>query len=96
MQEEAESEENESQVITRSRSFSSIAVSGYRPLEYLTAFAGVGGEFAKEENFAMIRFKIEPSMEIRERLELLASLVYDIKIDGYDGFGLMFGVAYVF
>lgn len=93
---EVESEEAGGQVITRSMPLSSIAVAGYRPLEYLTVFAGVGGEFAKEENFAMIRFGIEPSMEIRERLELLASLVYDIKIDGYDSFGLTFGVAYVF
>lgn len=88
--------EDDGQVITRSTPFSSIGVAGYRPLEWLTVFAGVGGEFAKEEDFAMIRFGIEPSMEIRERLELLASLVYDIKIDGYDSFGLTFGVAYAF
>jgi len=89
---EVESEEEDGKVITRSTPLSSIAVAGYRPLEWLTVFAGGGAEFAKEENFAMIRFGIEPSMEIRERLELLASLVYDIKIDGYDSFGLSFGI----
>lgn len=92
---EVESEESES-TITRSTPLSSIAVVGYRPLEFLTIFAGAGGEFAKEENFAMIRFGIEPSMEIRERLELLVSGVYDIKIDGYDSFGITVGVAYAF
>ncbi len=92
---EVESEE-EGSVITRSTPLSSIVVVGYRPLEYLTVFAGGGGEFAKEEDFAMIRFGIEPSMEIRERLELLVRGVYDIKIDGYDSFGITVGLAYAF
>lgn len=91
---EVESEESNS-TITRSTPLSSIAVVGYRPLEFLTVFAGAGGEFAKEENFAMIRFGI-PSMEIRERLELLVSGVYDIKIDGYDSFGITVDLAYAF
>ncbi|MBN7809392.1 hypothetical protein J0A68_00400 [Algoriphagus sp. H41] len=93
---EVESEEGNGQVITRSTPLSSIFVAGYRPWEYLTLFAGAGGEFAKEENFAMVRLGIEPSMEIRERLELLASLVYDFKINGYNSFGLSLGVAYTF
>jgi opacity protein-like surface antigen len=93
---EVESEEGNGQVITRSTPLASIAVVGYRPLEYLTLFAGAGGEFAKEEDFAVVRLGVEPSMEIRERLELLASLVYDFKIDGYNSFGLSVGVAYTF
>ncbi len=93
---EVESGEGEGLVITRTSPFASIAVVGYRPLENLTVFAGAGGEFAKEENFAMIRFGVEPSWEIGERLELLASGVYDIKINGYDSFGITFGVAYAF
>lgn len=88
---EVESSEGEGQVISRSTPLSSIAVVGYRPLEALTVFAGAGGEFAKEENFAMVRLGIEPSMEIRERLELALGLVYDIKVGGYDSFGLTFG-----
>lgn len=92
---EVETDEGES-TITRSSPLASIAVVGYKPLEFLTVFAGAGGEFAKEENFAMIRFGVEPAMEIRERLELLASVVYDIKINGYDSFGVAVGVAYSF
>ena len=90
---EVASQEDEGQVIARSWPFSSKVAAGYRPLEDLAVFSGVGGEFVKEENFAMIRLGIEPSMEIRERLELLASLVYDIKLDGYDSFGFTLGVA---
>lgn len=86
----------EGQTLTRSSPISSIAIVGYRPIENLMLFAGGGGEFAKEENFAVVRLGVEPSMEIRERLELLLSFVYDFKIDGYNSFGLSFGIGYSF
>ena len=91
-----EVESDKELLITRSNPISSIATVGYRPIQHLTLFAGAGAEFAKEENFALLRLGIEPSMEIRERLELLLNVVYDFKIEGYNSFGLSFGIGYAF
>lgn len=90
-----ESNSNE-KVIERSTPFSSMLAVSYIPVEFLCVFVAAGGEFAKEENFALIRMGLESALEINERFEAIATLNYDQKIDGYDSFGLTFGIGYKF
>jgi len=96
VQSDFEVEDASDEVITRSSPYSAIVAIGYKPLEVLTIFTGVGGEFAREENFGVVRFGIEPSWEIGERFELLLCANYDVKIEAYDSFGINLGVGYKF
>ena len=93
MIESFEIEKNDNTVIERSKPFSSVAVVIFEPKEHLSIIAGMGGEFAKEENFALARLGIESGWEMKNNWEFGISLLYDIKWNAYDTWVFGFGVS---
>lgn len=86
----------EKAVIKRSRPLASALVVTYKPGKHLTFLAGGGGEFAKEENFLLIRAGLEYSWKLPDEWELGVSLMNDFKIDAYDSWLLGLGVSKFF
>ena len=84
------------ELLERSYPLALVALGTYKPIENLGVLIGGGLEYEKEESFALIRFGVEPNLEISHRFELILNLSYDIKIDAYDNWNLGFGVAYAF
>jgi hypothetical protein len=81
------------EVIERSRPLASILTAGYKPGKHFTYQLGLGGEFAKEENLALLRIGAEYGLEISNDWEFIANLVYDLKWNAYDSFGLSVGIS---
>ncbi|MEX0635296.1 MAG: hypothetical protein WD135_00905 [Ferruginibacter sp.] len=65
----------------------------YKPGEHWNFLAGIGGEFAEEENFLITRFGVEYGAEIQNGWEVSGSLLYDIKWKGYDSWVLGIGIS---
>ena len=93
MIENFEVEDHGNTVIERSKPFSSVAVAIFKPKEHVSFIAGMGGEFAKEENFAVTRLGIETSWEMKNNWEFGISLLYDIKWNAYDTWVFGFGIS---
>jgi len=93
MVETFEVEDHDNTVIERSKPFSSVAVVIFKPGEHLSFIAGMGGEFAKEENFALTRLGIESGWEMKNNWEFGISLLYDIKWNAYDTWVFGFGIS---
>jgi hypothetical protein len=93
---EVESEDDNKKTISRTRPFSTMLAVTYFPIERLGVFMASGAEFAKEGNFGMFRIGVEPNLEINERLEVFATVIYDFKIEVYDSYGIAFGLGYKF
>ena len=87
---------DEIETIERTRPVSFVGAVTYKPLHYLGFVAGVGIEYAPEETFTLIRIGLEPSFEISPKWEGVFSIVYDIKIDAYNNWGMGLGVARLF
>lgn len=85
-------EDQDNTVIERTRPFSSIASVIFKPKEHIGFVAGMGGEFAKEENFAVTRFGIEACREMKKDWEFSISLAYDIKWNAYDSWLIGIGI----
>jgi hypothetical protein len=81
------------EVVERSYPIGMVATVGYLPVHYLTLLLGTGVELAHEEQFAMIRLGIEPTLKFNTKWEMLINLSYDIKIDAYDSWSLSAGIA---
>lgn len=85
--------EKEGKVIERSRPFASVATALFKPDKHLTYIVGMGGEFSKEENFALTRLGIESGWEMKNNWEFNISLLYDIKWNGYNSWLIGFGIS---
>ena len=79
MIEDFEVEDHDQEVIERSKPLATVAVAIFKPKEHVSFIAGMGGEFAKEENFALTRLGIETGWEMKNNWEFGISLLYDIK-----------------
>ncbi|PKB15848.1 hypothetical protein [Flavobacterium sp. 5] len=86
-------EDEDNQIIERSRPIASLLAAGYKPGKHFTFEAGLGGEFAKEEDLFVTRLGVEYSVELPNEWEFLANFVYDNKWGTYDSLGLSVGVA---
>lgn len=65
----------------------------YKPSEHWSFLLGMGGEFAKEENYLLTRIGTEYGYEITNGWEVFGTLSYDIKWNAYDSWGLGLGIA---
>ena len=54
---------------------------------------GMGGEFAKEENFILSRVGAEYGYEIHNGWEVFGTFSYDVKWSAYDSWGLGLGIS---
>ena len=93
MIEDFEVEDHGNTVLERSKPFSSVVVAIFKPKKHLSFLAGMGGEFAKEENFAVTRVGIETGWEMKNHWEFGISLLYDIKWNAYDTWVFGFGIS---
>ena len=91
--EDFEVEDHNHTVIERSKPLSTVAVAIFKPGEHISFLAGMGGEFAKEENFALTRLGIEAGWEMKNHWEFGISLLYDIKWSAYDTWVFGFGIS---
>jgi len=91
--EDFEVEDHNHTVIERSKPLSTVAVAIFKPGEHISFLAGMGGEFAKEENFALTRLGIETGWEMKNHWEFGISLLYDIKWSAYDTWVFGFGIS---
>jgi len=91
--EDFEVEDHDQTVIERSKPLSTVAVAIFKPGEHVSFLAGMGGEFAKEENFALTRLGIETGWEMKNHWEFGISLLYDIKWSAYDTWVFGFGIS---
>ena len=82
--------------LERTTPIAPVVVGIYKPWKYLGFIAGLGGEFAKQENFFILRLGIEYGYPIHQDWLLVGGLTNDIKINGYNSFSLGIGVARMF
>lgn len=85
--------EHEQVVIERSYPIASCAVGIFKPLPRLSAIAGAGAEFEREENFFMYKLGLEYGFELPRQFELSINLLYDNKIDAYDTWFFGLGIS---
>lgn len=64
----------------------------YKPTEHWSFLLGMGGEFAKEENFVLTRAGVEYGVEIRRGWEVSGNLGYDFKWNAYDTWTIGIGI----
>ncbi len=86
-------ENKEGNELERSEPFASVLVGGFKPGKHFTFEAGMGYEFAKEENLFLTRIGTEYAVELPNEWEFIVNLVYDMKWNAYDSFAFGVGVS---
>ena len=82
--------------IERSFPVAPAIVGVYKPGRHWSLLLGMGGEFAKEENFALTRAGVEYSAELPGGWEILGTIAYDFRWNAYDTWTLGIGIAKAF
>jgi hypothetical protein len=88
-----EVEDNNDEVIERTKPVTSLASLLFKPKEHILFIVGAGGEFAKEEDFFVTRLGIESGWEIKNNWEFGVGLAYDIKWNGYNAWSINVGIS---
>ena len=86
-------ENKEGNELERSEPFASVLVGGFKPGKHFTFEAGMGYEFAKEEDLFLTRIGTEYAVELPNEWEFIVNLVYDMKWNAYDSFAFGVGVS---
>lgn len=81
------------EVIERSYPIAPAVMGIFKPSEHWSFLLGMGGEFAKEENFVLTRLGVEYGVEISNGWEVIGSFGYDFKWDAYDTWTLGIGIS---
>ena len=89
-------EEHGGETIERSYPIAPALMGIFKPNHRWSVMAGMGGEFAKEENFFLTRLGVEYGAEIRNGWEVFGALAYDIKWSAYDTWVLGLGISKAF
>lgn len=74
----------EGEVVERSRPISPAIMAMYKLNHHWSFGAGMGGEFAKEENFLLNRIAIEYGVELPRNWEVYGAVQYDFRWEAYD------------
>lgn len=82
----------EKEILERSYPIAPAIMGIYKPGEHWGFLLGMGGEFAKEENFVLTRLGTEYSWEIANGWEVFGTVSYDIKWNAYDSWGFGLGI----
>lgn len=85
--------EKDDEQFERTTPIASAVTAGYKPGAHFTYQFGLGGEFASEENFFLIRFGVEYNLELPKEWELIANFVYDVKWSAYDSYSIGIGIS---
>lgn len=81
------------ETIERSYPIAPAVMGMYKASEHWSFLLGMGGEFAKEENFVLTRAGIEYGHEIINGWEVSANLGYDFKWNAYDTWTIGLGIS---
>ena len=65
----------------------------YKPNEHWSFLLGMGGEFAKEEDYLLTRIGVEYGYELPKGWEIFGTFSYDFKWNAYDSWGIGLGIA---
>lgn len=84
------------QTVERSYPIAPALMGIFKATQHWSFLAGVGGEFAKEENFFLTRAGVEYCVEMKNNWEVVAAFNYDLKWDGYDDWVFGMGVVKAF
>ncbi len=66
---------------------------GYKPHEHFGFLLGPGYEFEPDENLLLFRVETEYSIEMASHLEFEAGLGYDFRVNAFDSWSLILGIA---
>lgn len=83
----------EKQTIERSYPIAPALMGIYKLNGHWSFLLGMGGEFAKEEDFLLTRAGVEYGYELPKGWEVLGSMSYDFKWNAYDTWTLGIGIA---
>lgn len=81
------------ETIERSYPIAPAVMGIFQPTEHWSFLLGIGGEFAKEENFGLTRAGIEYGTEIKNGFEVFGALSYDFKWSAYDTWSIGIGIS---
>jgi len=84
------------ETVERTRPVAPAVMGFYKPCEHWSFGLGMGGEFAKEENYLLNRAAIEYGVEIRKGWEVAGSLQYDFRWSAYDTWTIGLGISKAF
>ena len=90
-----ERNDKEEEVLERAYPVASVPVLLYKPWKHILFLGGVGGEFAKGENFMVYRVGTELSWPVNKSWEIGLSATYDMK-KSYDTWLIGFGISKLF
>jgi hypothetical protein len=74
----------EGEVVERSQPIAPAIMGMYKPNHHWSFGFGIGGEFAKEENFLLNRVAVEYSVELPKNWEVYGAIQYDFRWEAYD------------
>jgi hypothetical protein len=86
----------ETEITERSSPIAPAVMGFYKPTEHWSFGVGMGGEFAKEENYALNRFAVEYGVEIKKAWEVFGALQYDVRWKAYDTWTIGLGISKAF
>lgn len=86
-------EHGEEELLERENPVSVIPTVLYKPLPWLVLLAGVGREFASEEDLTLTRLGAEAGWHVSPDWEVGTALVWDNKWSYYNSWGLSFGIS---
>jgi len=87
---------DEKEIVERSTPIAPAVMGFYKPTEHWSFGAGMGGEFAKEENYVLNRFAVEYGVEIIKSWEVFGALQYDVRWKAYDTWTIGLGISKAF
>lgn len=81
------------ETVERTRPIAPAVMGFYKPTEHWNFGLGLGGEFAKEEDYFLSRAAVEYGVEIRNGWEVSGSLQYDFRWKAYDTWTIGLGIS---
>lgn len=83
----------ETEVVERTKPIAPAILGIYKPNDHWGMGLGVGGEFAKEENYFLMRAGVEYGTEIRNGWEVFGGITYDFRWNAYDTWTIGLGIS---
>ncbi|MCU0389095.1 MAG: hypothetical protein MUE71_10865 [Chitinophagaceae bacterium] len=83
----------EGEVVERSTPIAPAIMGVFKPTHHWGFGLGLGGEFAKEENYVLTRAGVEYVAEIGNGLEVFGAIQYDFRWDAYDTWTIGLGIS---
>lgn len=83
----------EGEVVERSTPIAPAIMGVFKPTHHWSFGLGMGGEFAREENYFLTRAAVEYGAEISKGWEVFGALQYDFRWEAYDTWTIGIGIS---